>query len=317
MGFSDFAQMKKTRGTNSLEQAKKQMEQISNGSNSSQDDDRFWQPEVDKAGNGQATIRFLPAAPDNEFAWARTFNHGFKNDTNGKWYIEECPSTIGQPCPLCEANSVLWNTGVKENQDIVRTRKRKLHYIANVLIIKDAKHPENEGQVKLFKFGTKIFDKIKDAMEPKFEDETPINPFDFWEGANFKLKICKVEGYRNYDRSEFENPTAINDDDEEIEKIWKSEHDLKEFTAPDRFKPHAELKKRLDLVLGGGAAVPSAQQQAEQEMEGYIPPEDKAPAPARQQREKPPVPPRTPAATPAKTESEDDEAAYFASLIND
>lgn len=316
MAFSNFSDIRKARGSG-LSNLLKEVEKLSTGGGggNSNDDDRFWQPEVDKAGNGQATIRFLPTAPGNEYPWARVFSHGFKNESNGKWYIEECPSTIGQDCPLCQKNSDLWNTGVKENQDIVRQRKRHLQYICNILVVKDPKHPENEGQVKLYKFGKKIFDKVKEAMQPQFEDETPVDPFDFWEGANFKLKICKVEGYRNYDRSEFESPSAISDNDEEIESIWKKQYDLKEFTASTRFKSFADLTQRLNLVLGNSAPIPSAQQQAESEMDAYVEPAAsqpaEKPAPARQ-----PAPARKPAAASAPA-VEDDEAAYFASLLDD
>jgi hypothetical protein len=315
MAFSNFSDIRKTRG-GGLSNMLKQVEQLSSnsGGGSSKDDDRYWQPEVDKAGNGMATIRFLPAAQDNDYPWARTFNHGFKNESNGKWYIEECPTTIGRDdCPVCKENSVLWNTGTQDNQTIVRQRKRKLTYVANILVIKDPKNPHNDGQIKLFKFGSKIFDKIKFAMQPQFEDETPIDPFDFWEGANFKLKICKVEGYRNYDRSEFESPSAVSDSDEEIESIWKKQYDLREFSDPKRFKSAEELTKRLNLVLGTGPSIPSAQQQAEDDMAQYA--EPAKPTPRREPSvDKPAVPARSskPAPTPV---DDDDEAAYFASLL--
>lgn len=308
MAFKSFKDIRNSRGSGLANMLKK----IDEGNSV---DDRFWQPEVDKLGNGQATIRFLPAAPDNEYPWARTFNHGFQNEANGKWYIEECPTTIGQPCPCCEGNSELWNTNIKENQDIVRQRKRKLHYIFNVLVIKDSKNPENEGQVKLFKCGKKIFDKIKTVMQPQFEDETPIDPFDFWEGANFKLKICKVDGYRNYDRSEFESPSAVSDDDDEIEAIWKKEFDLREFTDTAKFKSYDDLKKQYNTVVNGGSTVVlSAQRQAEAELDAYAENPEFTPS-ARKETSKPVVPPRkTPAPTPSM-DDEDDEAAYFATLL--
>lgn len=314
MAFANFNDIRSSRGS-SIKKLMTEVDKINSGSagGNSKNDDRYWQPEVDKAGNGMATIRFLPAAPDNDYPWARVFNHGFKNELNNKWYIEECPTTIGEKCYCCEQNSELWNTGVKENQDIVRSRKRHLQYICNIIVVKDPKNPENEGKVKLFKFGKKIFDKIKEAMQPKFEDETPIDPFDFWEGANFKLKICKVEGYRNYDRSEFESQSAVSSDDDEIESIWKQEHDLKEFTAATRFKSYDELKARYTAVFGGGS-VPTAQQQAEDELNDFVAPS----APARKQEAKPSVPPRKATPAPAPTPvGDDDEAAYFASLLDD
>ena len=296
MAFASLADMRKSRGN--FSNLTKEVEKLAAGNQNRGDDERFWSPTVDKVGNGQATIRFLPPAPGEEFPWTRVFSHGFKNPANNKWYIEECPSTINLECPLCQKNSVLWDTGVKENQDIVRERKRHLHYIANILVIKDPAHPENEGKVKLFKFGKKIFDKINEAMNPKFDDETPINPFDFWEGANFKIKICKVEGFRNYDRSEFETPSALYEDDSQIEATWKQQFPLVEFTSAERFKTFDALQTRLNQVLGNAAPIPTAQQQAMDEMQQYaepaaapVPPRRPAPA-AAAQAPAPSVPPR-------------------------
>ena len=212
-------------------------------------DDRFWKPELDKSGNGYAVFRFLPAVKNEDLPWARLWSHAFQGP--GGWYIENSLTTLNKKDPVSESNSLLWNSGVDADKEIARKRKRKLSYIANVLIINDAKHPENEGQVKLLKFGKKIFDKITEAMKPEFEDEKPINPFDFWEGANFKLKIRKVDGYWNYDKSEFDSPTAIASNDEAIEEIWNKQYALKPFLAPENFKSYDELKSKLDKVLSG------------------------------------------------------------------
>ena len=212
-------------------------------------DDRLWKPELDKSGNGYAVFRFLPAVKNEDLPWARLWSHAFQGP--GGWYIENSLTTLNKKDPVSESNSLLWNSGVDADKEIARKRKRKLSYIANVLIINDAKHPENEGQVKLFKFGKKIFDKITEAMKPEFEDEKPINPFDFWEGANFKLKIRKVDGYWNYDKSEFDSPTAIANNDEAIEEIWNKQYALKPFLAPENFKSYDELKSKLDKVLSG------------------------------------------------------------------
>ena len=217
------------------------------------DDPRFWQPEVDKAGNGMAIIRFLPAPEidggDAALPWVRRFNHAFQGP-NGLWLMDNCLTTNAQKCPVCEHNSILWNSGIEANKVIVRKQKRKLTYIANILVISDPKNPSNEGQVRLYKFGKKIFDKITEAMSPEFADETPLNPFHFWEGANFKIKIRLVEGYRNYDKSEFDTPSPLSDDNEKIGKILKSEHSLKEFIDAKHFKSYDTLKDRLNLVLG-------------------------------------------------------------------
>ena len=212
-------------------------------------DDRFWKPELDKSGNGYAVFRFLPAVQDEDLPWARLWSHAFQGP--GGWLIENSLTTLNKKCPISEANSLLWNSGVEADKEIARKRKRKLSYYANILIVSDSKHPENEGQVKLYRFGKKIFDKITEAMKPEFEDETPINPFDFWEGANFKLKIRKVDGYWNYDKSEFEGPSAVFDNDEAIEELWNKQYPLKPFLAPENFKSYDELKAKLDKVLTG------------------------------------------------------------------
>lgn len=223
------------------------------------DDDRFWQPDVDKAGNGFAIVRLLDAPEvdgEDGLPWVQVFNHGFQGP--GGWYIENCPTTIGGKCPACEHNSTLWNSGIEANKDIVRKQKRRLTYIANIQVISDKNRPENEGQVFLWKFGKKIFDKIQEKLSPEFEDETPMNPFDFWKGANLKIKIRHVDGFRNYDKSEFDLPSAIAEDDKEIEAIWKSAHSLQQFVAPEQFKSFDELSERLNRVLGAGGAARAA-----------------------------------------------------------
>lgn len=224
------------------------------------DDERFWQPDVDKAQNGYAVVRLLDAPEkdgDDAMPWVQLFNHGFQGP--GGWYIENCPTTMNGKCPACEHNSRLWNSGIETNKDIVRNQKRRLTYITNVLVITDAKRPENEGKVFLWKFGKKIFDKINEKLQPQFEDEVSMNPFDFWKGANLKIKIRSVEGYRNYDKSEFDTITPIAGTDKEIEALWKSAYSLREFVAPDQFKSYDELKAKLDKTLGaGGAAAASA-----------------------------------------------------------
>lgn len=218
----------------------------------SKEDERFWQPEVDAAGNGYAVIRFLDApAVDGEDAmpWVQVFSHGFQGP--GGWYIENSLTTLGQKDPVSEYNTQLWNSGIEANKEIARKQKRRLTYISNVLVIKDTANPANEGKVFLYKYGKKIFDKIKEKIEPQFEDEKAVNPFSFWEGANFKLKIRKVEGYRNYDKSEFDTASPLFDgEDDKIEKLWKSEHSLKEFLDAKHFKSYDELKSKLDRVLG-------------------------------------------------------------------
>jgi len=217
-------------------------------------DERLWKPELDKTGNGYAVIRFLPAVKGEDLPWAKLWNHAFQGPT-GQWYIENSLTTLGQKDPVSEMNSAYWNSGVESDKEIARRQKRKLQYRSNIYVVTDSKHPENEGKVFLFRYGKKIFDKIMEAMQPAFEDETPLNPFDFWEGANFKLKIRKVDGYWNYDKSEFESLSPLFDNDDKLEEVWKKQYALKEFTATTNFKSYSELKNRLDAVLAGTSVV--------------------------------------------------------------
>ena len=213
-------------------------------------DERLWKPELDKSGTGSAVIRFLPAVDGEELPWVKVWQHAFQGPT-GKWYIENSLTTLNQKDPVSEHNTSLWNTGLESDKETARKQKRKLEYYSNIYVVSDPKHPENNGKVFLFRYGKKIFDKIMAAMQPEFEDETPINPFDFWEGANFKLKIRKVDGYWNYDKSEFDSVSALLDDDAKLDSTWKTQYPLADFHAPSNFKSYEELKKRLDDVLSG------------------------------------------------------------------
>ena len=211
-------------------------------------DERLWKPELDKSGNGYAVIRFLPAPDGEDLPWAKVYSHAFQGP--GGWYIENSLTTLGAKDPVSEYNRDLWNSGNDADKDVVRRQKRKLSYYANIYVVKDPVNPHNEGGVFLFKFGKKIFDKLTAAMQPEFEDETPINPFDFWQGANFKLKIRKVDGYWNYDKSEFDAPSPLLDDDDALEALWKKEYPLADFTAQSNFKSYEDLERRLKSVLG-------------------------------------------------------------------
>ena len=217
-------------------------------------DERLWKPELDKSGNGYAVIRFLPAVSGEDLPWAKVWNHAFQGPT-GQWYIENSLTTLNQKDPVSEHNTALWNTGLESDKEIARKQKRKLQYFSNIYVVSDTKHPENEGKVFLFRYGKKIFDKLTAAMSPEFEDEKAINPFDFWEGANFKLKIRKVDGYWNYDKSEFEDTSKLFEDDADADKVWKAQYSLAEFTAASNFKSYDELKSRLDAVLSGTVRV--------------------------------------------------------------
>ena len=227
-------------------------------------DERLWKPELDKSGNGYSVIRFLPSPEGEDLPWAKVWNHAFQGPT-GQWYIENSLTTIGQKDPVSEYNSKLWNSGVESDKEIARKQKRKLQYFSNILVVSDPKHPENEGRVMLFRYGKKIFDKMMEAMQPAFEDETPINPFDFWEGAEFKLKIRKVDGFWNYDKSEFSAPSPIADDESKIESIWKSQHSLAEKLDASNFKSYDELSTRFHAVISGTTTVGNVSEEMDDE----------------------------------------------------
>ena len=295
-----FADLKKKSNLSFLQ---KELEKTVSGR---QVDERFWKPEVDASGNGYAVIRFLPAPEGETVPWAKVYSHAFQGP--GGWYIENSLTTLGDKDPVGEVNRRLWNDGTEEGKDVARRQKRKLSYYSNIQVIKDPKHPENEGKVFLYKYGKKIHDKILAAMQPEFQDETPVNVFDLWEGANFKLKIKKVAGFWNYDSSEFDSVSALSADDTELEATWKQEHSREAFTARDQIKSYEDLEKRLQLVLGSSPrpTVPTVGDELEDEREGRGP----APSSFRQQMSAPPV----------KKEAvvEDDDAlSYFASLASD
>ena len=263
--MSTFAALKKSSG--SIDKLARELEKLNAPATNSLEDTRFWKPELDKAGNGFATIRFLPAPAvdgDDALPWVRIFDHGFQGP--GGWYIENSLTTLGLKDPVSEHNSVLWNSGIEANKEIARKQKRRLKYIANILVINDPKNPDNEGKIFLFKFGKKIFDKITEAMNPQFEDEKAVNPFDFWAGANFKLKVRKFEGYPNYDKSEFEKPSALHGgEDAKLEKVWKSEYSLKEFLDAKNFKSYDELKTKMNRVLGLDGSASASRSRADDE----------------------------------------------------
>ena len=293
-----FSSLKKRSGT-SLEKLVQEAEKLNKQGPGA--DERFWKPELDKSGNGYAVIRFLPAPDGEDLPWAKVYSHAFQGP--GGWYIENSLTTVNKKDPVGEVNRKLWNSGIDSDKDIARKQKRKLSYYTNIQVVRDPAHPENEGKVFLYKFGKKIYDKITAAMQPEFEDETPINPFDLWEGANFKLKICKVAGFWNYDKSEFDSPSALASDDAELEAVWKKEYSLTAFTAEDQFKSYEELSTRLNEVLGTNkrAAAPTV------DSEEYEPVAVAAATPT----------PATRRAETAPTTSEDDQLSYFARLAEE
>ena len=245
-----FANLKKQSKLGSLTQ--KLVKEVEKMNNNGGTDDRLWKLEVDKSGNGYAVIRFLPAPDGEDLPFVKLYSHAFKG--SGGWYIENSLTTLGQKDPVSEFNTQLWNNGTDAGKDAARRQKRKLTYVSNIYVVKDPANPENEGKVFLYKYGKKIFDKLTAAMQPEFEDETAIDPFDFWQGANFKLKAKNVAGYRNYDSSEFTAQSPLLDDDDALEALWKQENSLQEFVAADQFKSYDVLKKRLEYVLGNKTA---------------------------------------------------------------
>ena len=293
-----FASLKKQSSLGSLTaKLVKEVEKTNKGGGSG--DDRLWKPEVDKAGNGYAVVRFLPAPDGEDLPWAKLYSHAFQGP--GGWYIENSLTTNGAKDPVSEYNSELWNTGIDSDKEIARKQKRKLSYYSNIYVVKDPSNPENEGKVFLYKYGKKIFDKVMSAMQPEFEDEEPINPFDFWAGADFKIKIKKVAGYWNYDSSEFARPGALLDDDDAMEAIWKKEYSLTEITAGDQFKSYDELKKRLDYVLGNKAQPKVDYETVEEEsVSGFNDPDINPPAKQM-----------------TAQESEDDALSYFQKLAEE
>ena len=293
-----------------------QMERVMSSTEKTGAAERLWKPELDASGNGYAVIRFLPAPDGETVPWAKLYSHGFQGP--GGWFIENCPTTHGDKCPVCAHNNGLWNSGVESDKEVARKQKRKLSYYSNIYVVKDPKHPENEGKVFLYRYGKKIFDKIMGAMQPEFQDETPVNPFDLWEGANFKLKIKTVAGYWNYDSSEFDRTAALSADDDELETIWKQGYSLEAFTAPAEFKSYDDLETRMNAVFNIAPRVSAAQQEEEFEPiptgGGFNDPEIMAastPVPQSMKKELDNL-------TPASAVSDDDDAlSYFAALAND
>ena len=259
-----FADLKKQSKLGSLTaKLVKEVEKMNNTSGNA--DDRIWKLDVDKSGNGYAVIRFLPSPDGEDLPFVKLYSHAFQGP--GGWYIENSLTTLGQKDPVSEYNTTLWNNGTDAGKETARKQKRKLTYVSNIYVVKDPANPENEGKVFLFKYGKKIFDKLTAAMQPEFEDEEAIDPFDFWQGANFKLKAKNVAGYRNYDSSEFAAVSPLLDDDDALEALWKKQDSLQEFVAADQFKSYEDLKRRLEYVLGNKAR-PVVDQELEDESEG-------------------------------------------------
>ena len=305
-----FADLKKQSKLGSLTQKLvKEVEKMNNNGGSG--DDRLWKLEVDKGGNGYAVIRFLPAPNGEDLPFVKLYSHAFQGP--GGWFIENSLTTLGQKDPVSEYNSLLWNNGTDAGKDAARKQKRKLTYISNIYVVKDPANPQNEGKVMLYKYGKKSFDKLTAAMQPEFEDEEAIDPFDFWQGANFKLKAKNVAGYRNYDSSEFAAQSALLDDDDAMEAIWKKQFSLEEFVAPDQFKSYDELKTRLDYVLGNkGTTRFQDQETVEQEEEFRQQNRASTPAPSSGGFNDPDI-----TLSNTSSDDEDDALSYFAKLAED
>ena len=310
---SSFASLKKARSS-SFDKLNSQLQKLNNGTQSNDKDD-YWKLEVDKAGNGYAIIRFLPAPEGEDLPFVRVFDHGFKGP--GGWYIENSLTTIGQDDPVSEYNSQLWNNGTDAGKEEARKQKRRLSYHANIYVVKDPTNPQNEGKVFKYKFGKKIFDKLNAAMNPEFEDESPINPFDFWEGANFKLKCRNGDGgYRTYEPSSFDSPSALLEDDEKLEAIWKSESSLQDIVDPKNFKSYNELKAKLYkvLALDGGQHAPTTKAEDDNVEMDFTPKFKQAEAPAIQEESTPSFGNET---ASFSSSDDDDDLDFFKSLADD
>ena len=299
MSFSD---LKKQSSLGSLTQKLvKEVEKMNTTSGGA--DERLWKPEVDKTGNGYAVLRFLPAPEGEDIPWAKIYSHAFQGP--GGWYIEYSLTSVGKKDPVSEHNRELWNSGNESDKDVVRRQKRKLSYYANIYVVKDPTNPQNEGGVFLYKFGKKIFDKVMEAMQPEFEDETPINPFDFWQGANFKLKIVKKDGYWNYDKSEFDTVSPLLEDEDALEALWGKEYSLAAVNAADQFKSYEDLEKRLKYVLGQKQPARRVDEEVfdEDSNRGSFTPDFKSKAPV--------------AAVASASSDEDDALSYFQKLAEE
>jgi hypothetical protein len=303
MNLEQLRAMRKTSGTTLSKIASELQKQDSSSSNK-REDDRFWKAQVDKAGNGSAVIRFLPALDGNDLPWVKIYDHGFQGPT-GKWYIEKCLTTIGQADPVVEHCNELWATGLEADKKEAQKRKRRLSYICNVLVVSDPKNPENDGQVKLFKFGKKLFDKIKDKLQPTFEDEAAVDVFNPFEGCNFRLRIRKVDGYSNTDKSEFDSATAISEDDEEILTILNKRHSLAEFNDPKNFKSYDELKRKLESVLSGTMSA------GNRKAADFLLEDEPAAV------EKPPLKEKKAVVPKAAAKEDEEDLSFFESLIDD
>lgn len=285
-----FAALKKSSGK--FDKLQAELEKL-NTPVTSFGDDRFWKPELDKSGNGYAVIRFLPQPEGESLPWARIWSHAFSGP--GGWYIENSLTTISKKDPVSEYNTELWNSGNDADKETARKQKRVLKYYSNIYVVSDPKHPEHEGKVFLFRFGKKIFDKLTEAMNPAFDDEEALNPFDLWKGADFKLKIRKVDGFWNYDKSEFASPKALVEDDDELEKVYAKEYSLEAFTKPDQFKEYGELKEKLHKVLTGTGV-------GTKTVESFTKKTD---------------PVYSEEAVPLKTDGDDDTLSYFSKLAEE
>jgi len=304
---NSFSALKKS-SNSSFEKLNSKLQQM-NTQGTKSGDDRYWKPDVDKAGNGYAVIRFLPSPAGEDMPFVRLWDHGFQGP--GGWYIEKSLTTLGQDDPVSEFNTKLWNSGIEEDKETARKQKRRLSYTANIFVVKDPSNPDNEGKVFLYKFGKKIFDKLNDSMNPEYEDEAAINPFDFWEGADFKLKIRNYEGYRNYDKSEFDRPSTLSDmSDEELEAVWEKQHSLTEIVDPKNFKGYGELKAKLYkvLALDGGQHAPNVTAETDDKEMDFSPRFKERSAPSTAEDPSPSL---------ASSDDDDDSLDFFKSLAED
>jgi hypothetical protein len=319
----DFSKLKKQ---SSFDKLQKEVEKLNtSGFEKDESEELYWKPTPDKAGNALAVIRFLPGPAvdgDDALPWVKYFDHGFKNPKTGKYYIEKSLTTFGKDSkdPVSEYNSKLWNSTSDDDgpaRKQARDQKRRLHYVSLIQVVSDPKNPENEGKIFYYRYGKKIMDKITKMMNPDLDTEPKVNPFDFWKGANFKLKmtrqVANIGGrqvsFPNYDESTFLTPGPLSEDDSVLERIWKESPSLLEIIDKKHFKSYDQLKARLEEVLGhsiDGEARTAAPSKVVVEEDDDTPFEDAKPIAATKK-----APP------PVADDDDDDDLKQFRDLLND
>ncbi len=243
-------------------------------------DSRFWRFTFDKATmKGSAIIRFLPDRPsDDALPYVNYFSHWFNYHDGSQTlvYNQNCITSIGKQCPVCTKNRKYWKSPHPEDEKIARDRKRKSHFVSNILVIKDPANPDNEGKVFLWDFGPQLASYYKRAMfgpdkdDEDFDEEKDYSselwyPQDFFEGANFLVKSTKKKNskFLTYTISKWADPSPIfegldeDEMEEKLDEIFKKVTPLDEWMEPDKFPSEDETRKKLACILGDDYEEPS------------------------------------------------------------